>query len=153
MKPPSPVRSLAAQIAALPQLTMKDLWALWDKHFPRRPPHNNRAYVEGRLAYRIQEQALGSQLSARAQLARIGEAQSQIKSQRRREFIVTPGTTLVREFNDREHHVTAQADGTFDYAGRRFKSLSAVARHITGTQWSGPSFFGLYKAISTRRPK
>ncbi|MBV5345342.1 MAG: DUF2924 domain-containing protein, partial [Rhodoferax sp.] len=45
----------------------------------------------------------------------------------------------------REHRVTALADGGFQYEGRRFKSLSAAARHITGTQWSGPVFFGLIK--------
>ena len=44
--------SLAAQIASLPNLAMKDLWVVWDKYFPQRPPHNNRAYVEGRVAYK-----------------------------------------------------------------------------------------------------
>jgi hypothetical protein len=48
MNPPLAAPSLAAQIANLPKLSMKDLWSLWDKYFPRRPPHNNRAYVEGR---------------------------------------------------------------------------------------------------------
>ena len=52
---------------------------------------------------------------------------------------------LKREFDNREHRVTAQADGSFEYEGRRFKSLSGVARHITGTQWSGPLFFGITK--------
>lgn len=50
--------SLAAKIANLPKLAMNDLWALWDKYFPRRPPHNNRAYVEGRVAYKIQGRSL-----------------------------------------------------------------------------------------------
>ena len=44
--------SLAAQIANLPKLAMSDLWAVWDKYFPQRPPHHNRAYVEGRVAYK-----------------------------------------------------------------------------------------------------
>lgn len=57
-----------------------------------------------------------------------------------------PGTVLVREYGEREHRVTALADGGFEYEGRRFKSLSAVARHITGSQWSGPVFFGLVKS-------
>ena len=46
--------SISAQVAALPGLPMKDLWALWDAHFPRRPAHTNRNYVESRLAYRRQ---------------------------------------------------------------------------------------------------
>ncbi|AJY68769.1 MULTISPECIES: DUF2924 domain-containing protein [Pseudomonadota] len=137
--------SLAAQIANLPKLPMSELWALWDKYFPRRPPHHNRNYVEGRLAYKIQEEALGTKLEVQTQMARIGEAQSKIKTQRGVEVQVVPGTVLVREFDNREHRVTAQADGSFEYEGRRFKSLSGVARHITGTQWSGPLFFGITK--------
>jgi hypothetical protein len=49
--------------------------------------------------------------------------------------------------------LTAQADGSFEYEGRRYKSLSAVARHITGTQWSGPLFFGIIKGKSKRGEK
>jgi len=59
---------------------------------------------------------------------------------------IVPGTVLVREHDNREHRVTALPDGGFDYEGRRFKSLSAVARHVTGCQWSGPAFFGLLKS-------
>ncbi len=51
---------VAAQLAALPSLPMAELWALWDAHFPRRPAHPNRRYLESRLAYRIQEQAYGA---------------------------------------------------------------------------------------------
>ena len=145
--------SLAAQIANLPRLPMNDLWVLWDRYFQRRPPHNNRAYVEGRLAYKIQEEALSTKLAVQTQMARIGEAQSNIKTQRGVEVQVVPGTLLVREFDSREHRVMAQADGTFEYEGRRYKSLSAVARHITGTQWSGPLFFGIIKGKSKRGVK
>lgn len=145
--------SLAAQIAALPRLAMSDIWSLWDKYFPRRPPHHNRAYVEGRIAYKIQEDALGTSLAICKQMTRIGEAQSKIKTQRGVEVLVVPGTVLVREFDDREHRVTAQADGCFEYEGRRYKSLSAVARHITGTQWSGPLFFGIIKGKTKRSAK
>ena len=153
MNASSTAPSLAAQIASLPNLAMKDLWVVWDKYFPQRPPHNNRAYVEGRVAYKIQEEALGTKLVVQTQMARIGEAQSRIKTQRGVEVQVVPGTVLVREFDRREHRVTAQADGTYEYEGRRFKSLSAVARHITGTQWSGPLFFGITKNKPTRGAK
>ncbi len=145
MNAPPASASLAAQITHLARLGMPDLWSVWDRHFPRRPPHHNRAYIEGRLAYKIQEAALGTKLTLHAQMARIGEAQSKIKTQRGVEVTVVPGTVLVREFDNREHRVTAQADGAYEYEGRRYKSLSGVARHITGTQWSGPLFFGLTK--------
>lgn len=142
--------SLAARVATLSSLPMKELWALWDTFFPNRPPHHNRDYVEGRVAYKIQEEALGTELTVRQQLIRIGEGQSKIKTRRKAEVVIVPGTVLIREFGDREHRVTALGDGGFEYAGQRFKSLSAVARHITGSQWSGPVFFGL---IKTRRTK
>lgn len=145
--------SLAAQIANLPRLGMKDLWSLWERYFPRRPGHHNRAYVEGRIAYKIQEQALGAKLQVRAQMSRIGQAQSKIKTGHGVQVQVTPGTVLVREFDEREHRVTAHADGSFEYEGRRYRSLSAVARHITGTQWSGPLFFGIIKSKSRRGAK
>jgi hypothetical protein len=51
----------------------------------------------------------------------------------------------LREWGEREHLVTVTAEGLFEYQGRTFKSLTAVARAITGTHWSGPLFFGLGK--------
>ena len=54
-----------------------------------------------------------------------------------------PGTVLLREWGEREHRVTVTPTASTSSRARRFKSLSAVARHITGTHWSGPLFFGL----------
>ena len=56
--------------------------------------------------------------------------------------ILKPGTRLVREWQGEAHTVTVSASG-FEYKGTLYKSLSAIARLITGTQWSGPAFFGL----------
>ena len=52
------------------------------------------------------------------------------------------GTRLVREWNGVEHTVTVLTNG-FEWQGRRFKSLSAIARQITGTRWNGYRYFGL----------
>jgi len=57
-------------------------------------------------------------------------------------------TVLRRVFNGVAHEVTIYADG-FDYAGERFKTLSAIAKHITGTPWNGFLFFGLKKRVET----
>jgi hypothetical protein len=54
-----------------------------------------------------------------------------------------PGTVLIREFDGKDYHVTVAMDGHFEFDGHKFKSLSAIAKQITGTQWSGPLFFGL----------
>lgn len=138
--------SVAAQLATLPSLPMPDLWALWDQHFPRRPAHRNRHYVESRLAYRIQEQAYGAlPTPIRRMLVESGAKHSKIKSAagRSAQTLLMPGTTLIREWDEREYRVTVTPDGLYALDGQVFKSLSAVARHITGTHWSGPKFFGL----------
>lgn len=76
----------------------------------------------------------------------IGAKHSKIKLRAKpREFDFAPGTILQREWGEREHRVTVTAEGLFEYQGRNFKSLTAVARHITGAHWSGPLFFGLSK--------
>ncbi len=55
---------------------------------------------------------------------------------------VAPGTRLLRDWQGTTHHVTVLVQG-FDYDGKTYKSLTAIARQITGTAWSGPLFFGL----------
>ncbi len=54
-----------------------------------------------------------------------------------------PGTTLIREWDRHEYRVTVTSDGLYELGGKRYKSLSATAKAITGTHWSGPAFFGL----------
>lgn len=55
---------------------------------------------------------------------------------------LTPGTRLLREWQGQTHHVTVLVKG-FEYADKHYRSLTAISRHITGTAWSGPQFFGL----------
>ena len=138
---------IAAQLASLSTLKIKELWQLWDQYFPQRPKHPNREHLEARLAYKIQEAAFGGLSSeTRQRLINIGRRHSKIQERRpAQEIYLAPGTVLIREFGERDHHVTVTADGSFSYESRLFKSLSAVARHITGTPWSGPAFFGLRK--------
>jgi hypothetical protein len=135
---------VAEQVAHLPYLSMENLWALWDDLFDRRPHHRNRPYLESRLAYRLQERAFGGLSPAvRRRLEKIGET-GIIPGLRQREAdCLLPGTLLTRGYDGVEHQVIVRGAGHFEYAGRRFKSLSAIAKAITGTQWSGPAFFGL----------
>lgn len=137
--------SIAAQIADLGHLPMAELWTLWDRYFERRPPHPNRTHIESRLAYKLQEQAFGGLAAeTRQRLEAIGAKHSKIKLRAKpRAFDFAPGTVLLREWGQREHRVSVTAEGRFDYEGRSFKSLTAVARHITGQHMSGPNFFGL----------
>lgn len=148
-KPHTGVGTVSAQIAALPALPMAELWALWDQYFPRRPKHINRSFLESRLAYRIQEMAYGAvPVGIRRHLVEAGAAHSKIKhrvqaSDTSRQQHLMPGTVLIREWDEREHRVVVTPESQCEYEGRTFRSLSAVARHITGVQWNGPRFFGL----------
>lgn len=142
---PNPNESgVAARIAQLPDLPMDGLWALWDEYFDERPNHHHRTWLESRLAYKIQERAFGGLRPAlKRKLEQIGETGILPARLQREADRLLPGTTLTRIHDDIEHRVLVHGPRDFEYDGRRFKSLTAVARHITGTQWSGPVFFGL----------
>lgn len=76
-------------------------------------------------------------------LADCGERHSKLKTGRGPELRLMPGTVLVREWDAREYRVKVTGDGRYELDGQSYKSLSAVARAITGAHWSGPAFFGL----------
>jgi hypothetical protein len=137
--------SVAARIAELTTLPMPELWTVWDRYFQDRPQYPNRTHVESRIAYKMQEEAFGGLApETRKRLEAIGAKHSKIKLRAKaREFDFAPGTILLREWGEREHRVAVSATGLFEYEGQTFKSLTAVARHITGAHWSGPLFFGL----------
>lgn len=141
---PLDAASLAARIAQLPHLPMDSLWALWDEHFDQRPSHHHRTWLESRLAYTLQERALGGLKPAlRRQLETIGETGLLPKRLQREADRLLPGTVLTRVYDDVEHRVLVRGVRDFEYRGQRFTSLSAVARVIAGCPWSGPVFFGL----------
>jgi Protein of unknown function (DUF2924) len=138
--------SVLAQLAALPAKTTADLKQLWRELYDREPPLFNRDFLVKRLAYRIQELAYGG-LSARAE-ARLDrliadeEARLNGTLPKHRRDRPIAGTRLIRDWKGVEHTVTVLADG-YEYQGRPYKSLSAIARAITGTRWNGPLFFGV----------
>lgn len=135
-----------AQILALKSAPAGTLKARWRELFETEPPPYNRRFLESRLAYRLQELAHGG-LSAdihRRLKAAAAELPAQGPNPRKRPAGDRPisGTRLLREWKGVEHQVTVR-DADFEYQGRPYKSLSAVARTITGTRWNGLVFFGL----------
>lgn len=135
---------VATRIAQLSHLPMENLWALWDSYFDERPHHHHRTWLESRLAYKIQEQVFGGlKPSLRRKLEQIGETGILPSRLQRDADRLLPGSVLTRIYDDVEHRVTVISTNAFEYNGLRFKSLSAVARAITGMSWSGPLFFGL----------
>ena len=113
-------------------------------HFSHRPEHTNRKFLTSRLTYRLQELAFGAlPQSTRERLADCGQHLSNIKSKTPAKAVAMPGATLVREFDGRQHRVHVLSDGRYEYNQQIYGSLSAIAKTITGTQWSGPAFFGV----------
>jgi hypothetical protein len=138
--------SVLAQLAALPEKTTAELKQMWRELYDRKPPPYNKPFLVKRLAYRIQELAYGG-LSARAEAKLkelIEEEDRRVKGKLPVRKVDRPivGTRLIREWQGVEHTVTVLADG-FEYQGRPYKSLSAIARAVTGTRWNGPLWYGL----------
>jgi len=136
--------SVAARVAQLSHLPMDNLLALWDEHFDERPNHHHRTWLESRLAYKIQARAFGGlKASVRRKLEEIGETGILPPRLRRDADRLLPGTVLTRVYDDVDHKVTVRGMRDFEYRDQRFTSLTAVAKVITGSPWSGPMFFGL----------
>jgi len=137
---------IPARLAALKAMKTPELKAQWRELFDSEPPPFNRRYLESRLAYRIQELAYGGlKPETVKRLERLGEeldGGDRGKSRIRADFKPIAGTRLIREWQGVEHVVTVTADG-YEWQGRPYKSLSSVARAITGTRWNGWVFFGL----------
>ena len=103
------------------------------------------------IAYRTQEKAFGG-LSRAARMKLIGGGATPGRSgaaHAQTQHRIKPGTRLLREWQGQTHEVTATAEGAFFYRGASYRSLSEVARQITGTRWSGPAFFGLKQTAKT----
>ncbi|OQZ07348.1 MAG: hypothetical protein B6D36_00355 [Planctomycetes bacterium UTPLA1] len=148
--PPTPP-SVVAQIAGLPDLSMDEIKALWRRLFGSDNPTPNRQFLERRIAYRLQEiefRKVDRNLIDRNK-RRIESILETGKARKLdRDIRLMPGTVLTREYQGIEHRVTVAQDGQYEFEGRRYPSLSMIAREITGTRWSGPLFFGV-KARAT----
>jgi hypothetical protein len=136
-----------AQLAALKGAPAPVLKARWRELFGAEPPPYNRSFLERRLAYRIQELAYGGlKRDTTERLRALAKQEQRVSKGPRRPTSATNrpivGTRLVRQWKGVEHHVTVLADG-FEYLGQPYRSLSVVAREITGTRWNGWVFFGL----------
>ena len=135
--------TISAQLAALPGKTTAELREMWQElHGKPAPPFSQR-YLVARLAYRIQELAHGGLRPAtRARLDALADGLDPKDARKRAPARLLAGTRLCREWQSVEHIVSVTRDG-FEWQGRPYKSLSAVARAITGTRWNGPLFFGM----------
>ena len=142
-------------LARLPELNLGELRQQWRILYKTEAsPHLSRELLVRAVAYRMQEVALGGLRSGRQrqlhQIARQFKQTGEAATPRRPEL--KPGTRLVREWQGRTYDVLVLGDG-FSWQGTPYRSLSALARKITGTAWSGPLFFGLKPTrIAALRP-
>ena len=138
--------TLVEQIEALPKMNRAQLQAKWRELLKQAPPsHLRKQLLVPLLAYRLQEQAFGG-LKPEVK-RRLRALARQLEARPGKAVIATPlrlkpGTQLLRSWQGETHTVTVDETG-FAYKGEPFKSLSQIARRITGTRWSGPLFFGL----------
>jgi hypothetical protein len=151
-KPPAPTiaaippADVLGRLAALKTVATSDLKQQWRELFAAEPPPYNRRFLQSRLAYRIQELAYGGlKPETIERLEALGEqldGGNPVLRRIRGDDKPIAGTRLIREYQGVEHSVTVLHEG-YEYGGRPYQSLSAIARAITGTRWNGWTFFGL----------
>ncbi len=142
---------LEMKLATLPKMKRRGLEQEWRSVFGEDAPlaFGNDLLARA-IAYRLQEKAYGGlsvthgrQIEAAARQLGAGASVTRLSPKLR------PGTQLARDWGGRTHHVSVIDDG-FEYRERRYRSLTAIAREITGAAWSGPRFFGLKQAKAPR---
>ena len=142
--------ALKTEIGLLPDLSLPELRNRWKALFGHPAPKSlRRNFLARAVAYQMQVEAYGGlsvatkrRLREIANAVRNGDANAIPGSSR-----IKPGTQMIRQWQNTTHTVTALAEG-FEWNGRTYKSLSAVANAITGTNWNGFAFFGIKRAPS-----
>jgi hypothetical protein len=128
-------------LARLPTMGHKELQQHWRELFGREPsPGMRRNHMISILAYRAQENVFGEMKDSTVRMLR--EIALGVATEAQPTFLPKTGTRYVREHNGKLHEVTVLDDG-FEYEGESYRSLTEIAKAITGTKWSGPAFFGL----------
>ena len=141
--------TILAQIAGLKTKSTPELRDTWRELFGVEPPALGRRYLEDRIAYRIQELHFGglSERTRRKLDALVDQLEP--KAARRHDpGRPVAGTRLVREGKNVQHAVEVR-EHDFEYNGRPYRSLSAIAREITNVRWNGWLFFGLRRTGKT----
>lgn len=147
-------KTVLSQLAALKKMSVRQLRDKWTTVFDTPPVSFSRGNLEMRIGHRIQELSYGglSRETRRMLNALADEVEGKAPSRPTIGDLRSPvaGTRLVREWQGVEHTVTVLVEG-FEWEGRTYKSLSAIARAITGTQWNGWRFFGIRESRRGRK--
>jgi hypothetical protein len=142
--------TVLAQIAALKGKSTSELREMWRALFDKEAPVLGRRYLEDRIAYRVQELHFGGLSDrARRKLDALADQLDPKAARRRDPGRPIAGTQLRRHWQGSEFVITVR-EHDFEYNGRSYRSLSAVAREIAGSRWNGWTFFGLRWHGTTR---
>jgi len=142
---------IPAQITSLRQQSTSQLRDIWQTVYRSEAPTKlRREFLIAFLAYRLQELECGGlKKETRRHLRELARSSSRGVEQEGPRSHLKPGTQLLRNWHGERHEVIV-TDSGFEYGGGNYKSLSQIARKITGTPWSGPAFFGLRKVASDK---
>jgi Protein of unknown function (DUF2924) len=142
---------VAQALARLSALTIFELRGEWRRLHRMPPPMRlSRDLLIRGITYKLQERAYGGLSTATARKLEHANADPQSRGAAKpvQPISLRPGTRLVREWRGVTHIVLIHADG-IEWHGQRYRSLSLVARKITGARWSGPRFFGLRRQLDS----
>ena len=126
---------LDAELAALESMSRAELRAAWSQRVRTTPPNVSAGLLRLALAHHLQSMVMGG--VTKTMERKLQEIADGSVTER-----VTPGTRFVREWRGKLHVVTMTDEGHYRWRDKDWNSLSMIAREITGTQWSGPAFFG-----------
>src|SRR5215470_16785051 len=136
--------AIRLRLASLKSASIAELKQQWLAHYSSAPPHRiSRELLTRAVAYRIQEQIYGGlKPSTRKLLLRLANDSRSGRPLRPEPAAGAPGAILMREWHGVTHEVRVLDRGVL-YQRKRYRSLSEVAKQITGAHWNGPQFFGL----------
>jgi hypothetical protein len=133
---------VTAEVEGLSGLKLEELRQVWRQRFGAPPKLRSADLLRRCLAERIQVQHFGFDRGLEQALMVLVRSHSSGKTPQLKRPTVRPGTILIREWGGETHRVEA-VDGGFLWRGEKYRSLSPLARRITGVRWNGPRFFGL----------
>lgn len=131
--------SVRRQLLELAGMSRPQLQGKWRNLYGTEPSNSSREFLRRRLAYRVQEIVYGGlEATLKAELT------ADSVPDRKTAGVLRDGTKIVRNWHDREYEVVVRG-ARYEYNGKLYRSLSGVARAITGTNWNGNEFFGIKK--------
>lgn len=137
--------NIEQQIAELKTKTSDELVELWHKYFDHKPRQYQRSFMIRRIAYEMQARVYGR--LPKTIINKLERLAYQKQDKLLKKKLVNPGTKIMRDWNGHKYEVNCLEDGSFEFNNKKYRSLSVIAKEITGSHWSGPLFFGLRKQV------